>query len=156
MDFKLTNSNALELLEILKKFGVKTKVIAVTGLDGVELILNLLRAGVNGIVYKLDGYREIRKTIEKVIEGESYFSQKVLNIIQQNSHRLTDFPPVTLNFTEKEILTWIAKGLTTKEIAHSMKMSEATTETYRVRLMKKVNVLNTASLIAYAFRNGIL
>jgi len=156
LDFKLPDANGLELLQWIRSKNTELKVVALTGLDGTEVILNLLKAGANGLVYKLDGYAEIRKTIVSVLEGESYYSTKVVSIIQKNAHRWDQVPPVTLSVKEKELLTGISRGLTTKEIAEEMKMSEATIETYRVRLLKKVNVLNTAALIAYAYRNGLL
>ena len=156
LDFKLGSSNGIELLQHTKTLKNKAKVIALTGLEGTELILNLLRAGVNGIVYKLDGYSQIKQTIERVIEGESYFSQKVLYIIQKNAHTWEGASPVILSYQEKELLKAISAGLTTKEISVVLKMTEATIETYRVRLIKKVKAQNTASLIAYGFRNGLL
>jgi DNA-binding NarL/FixJ family response regulator len=156
MDFKLPDTNGLELLQTLRKKSSSIKVVAVTGRDGSELVLNLLKAGVNGIVYKLDGYREIRKTIGMVMAEESYFPERVLSIIQKNAHRWDSLPPVTLTFAENELLTAIARGLITKQIAVELKMTESTIETYRQRLMKKVGVQNTAALIAYGFRNGLL
>jgi DNA-binding NarL/FixJ family response regulator len=156
MDFKLPDINGLEIMAILRERKSVSKVIAVTGLDGTELLINLLKAGVNGIVYKLDGYKEIRKTIEKVIEGESYFPEKVLKIIEKNASRWDEIPAMTLSFSDKEILRALSRGLTTKEMAGELKMTEATTETYRNRLMKKVNAPNTAALLAFAFRNGLL
>ncbi len=156
LDFRLINTNGIELLALLKKEEVPPKVIVLTGLEGTELVMNLLQAGVHGIVYKLDGYQEILKTIRKTVELGSYFSEKILNIIKGNAHRWDTVPPVVLNFSERELLKAIASGLTTKEIAPFLKMSEATTETYRIRLIRKVGVHNTAGLLAYAFRNGIL
>jgi DNA-binding CsgD family transcriptional regulator len=61
-----------------------------------------------------------------------------------------------LNSLEREIITALAQGKTTKELAVQLKMSESTAETYRVRLIKKLGVANTAALLAYAYRNGIL
>lgn len=156
MDFRLPNTNGLDLLATIKKEAVQPKVIMLTGLEGTELLMNLLKAGVHGIVYKLDGYKEILATIKGVLEKGSYFSEKVLNIIQANAHRWDQVPPVVLNLPERELLKAIATGLTTKEIASLLKMSDATAETYRIRLIKKVGVHNTAGLIAYAYRNGIL
>jgi DNA-binding NarL/FixJ family response regulator len=156
LDFKLRDTNGLELMQLIKSAGRPVKVIMLTGLEGNELILNLLKAGVNGIVYKLDGYNEIRKTIEKVLRNENCFTEKVLTIIQQNAHRWDNLPPVTLTFTEKEMLQALTRGLTTREISELTRMTETTIETYRVRLMKKVGVPNTAALIAYAYRNGVL
>lgn len=156
MDFRLTDTNGLELLKILKKEECECKVILLTGLEGAELIMNLLLAGVHGIVYKLDGYREILKTIRKVLETDNCYSEKVLNVIQANAHRMDVVPPVVLSLAETDLLKAIASGLTTKAIASLLKMTEATAETYRIRLIKKVGVSNTAGLVAYAFRNGIL
>jgi DNA-binding NarL/FixJ family response regulator len=118
--------------------------------------MNLLQSGVHGIVYKLDGYNEILKTIRGIIEKGSYFSPKILNIIQTNAHRWDHVPPVVLTLPERDLLKAIASGLTTKEIASILKMTDSTTETYRIRLIKKMGLHNTAGLIAYAYRNGIL
>jgi DNA-binding NarL/FixJ family response regulator len=156
MDFRLQDTNGLELLSVLKKEPVPPKVIMLTGLEGTELIMNLLKSGVHGIVYKLDGFKEIIKTIRAVMERGSYFSEKVLNIIQTNAHRWDQIPPVILSLPERDLLKAIANGLTTKAIASLLKMSDSTAETYRIRLIKKVGVQNTAGLLAYAYRNGIL
>ena len=156
MDFRLIDTNGLDLLALLKKEVNEPKVIMLTGLEGTELLMNLLKAGVSGIVYKLDGYKEILATIKGVLTTGSYFSPKVLSIIQTNAHRWDNMPPVVLTLPERDLLKAIASGLTTKEIASVLKMSESTAETYRMRLIKKVGVLNTAGLIAYAYRNGIL
>jgi DNA-binding NarL/FixJ family response regulator len=156
MDFRLADTNGLDLLTFLKKENYQAKVIILTGLEGTELLMNLLKAGVNGIVYKLDGYREIFSTITGVLEKGSYFSPRILSLIQTNAHRWDHVPPVVLSLAERDLLKAIASGLTTKEIAGLLKMSESTTETYRIRLIRKMGVLNTAGLIAYAYRNGIL
>ena len=156
MDFRLVDTNGLDLLAHLKKEAVQPKVIMLTGLEGPELLMNLLKAGVDGIVYKLDGYGEILTTIKGVIEKGSYFSPKILRIIQLNAHRWDHMPPVILTASEREMLKAIASGLTTKEIASLLKLSDSTAETYRIRLIKKVGAFNTAGMMAYAYRNGIL
>lgn len=156
MDFRLVDTNGLELLAVLKKENIQAKVIMLTGLEGPELLMNLLKAGVDGIVYKLDGYGEIITTINEVAAKGSYFSPKILRIIQENAHRWDHMPPVILTTSEREMLKAIASGLTTKEFASLLKLSDSTAETYRIRLIKKVGVLNTAGMIAYAYRNGIL
>lgn len=157
MDFRLIETNGLDLLTLARKEeGIDPKVIMLTGLEGTELLMNLLKAGVHGIVYKLDGYKEILATIKGILEKGSYFSPKILGIIQANAHRWDHMPPVVLTAAERDMLKAIASGLTTKEIASLLKLSDSTAETYRIRLIKKVGMLNTAGLIAYAYRNGIL
>jgi DNA-binding NarL/FixJ family response regulator len=156
LDIRLRNTTGVELLESLKKLEQTPKVIAVTGMEGVELIINLLKLGVDGIVYKLDGYDEIRKTIKSILSNGNYYPEKVLRIIQSNAKSWQSTPTVVLTEKELNILRAIARGAITKEIANELKMAEATAETYRLRLIKKLGVSNTAGLMAYAYRNGIL
>lgn len=156
MDIKLPGVKGQELLIDLIRKEDHPKVIAVTGLEGIELIINLLKSGVNGIVFKLDGYSEILKAIREVMQSGYYFQDKIAGIIQSNAHRWDHIPPVLLSFQENELLRGIAGGHTTKEMAIQLKMTEATTETYRTRLIKKLGVPNSAGLLAYAYRNGLL
>jgi DNA-binding NarL/FixJ family response regulator len=156
MDIRLRAATGVELINNMKEQYDRLKIIAVTGMEGIELMINLLKSGVDGIVYKLDGYDEIRKTIKSVLTPGNYFPEKILRIIQVNATRWDNIPSVILSTQEMDILKSIAKGSVTKEIAKELKMTEATAETYRLRLLKKVGVPNTAALIAYAFRNGLL
>lgn len=156
LDIRLRNTTGVELLESVRKLEPRPKVIAVTGMEGVELIINLLKGGVDGIVYKLDGYDEIRKTIKSTLSSGNYFPNNILKIIQSNARQWDNIPTVVLTMQELDILKALARGSITKEIANELKMAEATAETYRMRLIKKVGVPNTAALLAYAYRNGIL
>lgn len=156
LDIRLRNTSGVELLDSIKKITPRPKTIAVTGMEGVELIINLLKNGVDGIVYKLDGYEEIRKTIKSILASGNYFPDKILKIIQSNAREWDNTPSVLLTVQELDILRALARGSITKEIANELKMAEATAETYRLRLIKKVGVPNTAALLAYAYRNGIL
>lgn len=156
LDIRLRDTTGVELLDSLKKYDQQPRTIAVTGMEGVELIINLLKAGVDGIVYKLNGYEEIRKTIKSILASGNYFPENILRIIQSNVKQWDNTPTVNLTTPEVELLKAIASGSVTKEIAITLKMAEATAETYRTRLMKKVGVPNAAALLAYAYRNGIL
>jgi DNA-binding NarL/FixJ family response regulator len=156
LDIRLRKTTGMELLKLLGELSYQPRVIAVTGLDGIELIINLLKSGVHGIVYKLDGYDEIVRALKSAARSDTYFPERILKIIQSNYSQWDTTPLVTLSFQERELLKAIATGATTKEIAVNLKLTEGTAETYRVRLMKKVGVPNTAALLAFAYRNGIL
>ncbi|HET9485930.1 MAG TPA: response regulator transcription factor, partial [Chryseosolibacter sp.] len=133
LDIRLRGGSGVELLESMKKVHPRPKTIAVTGMEGVELIINLLKCGVDGIVYKLDGYEEIRKTIKSILAEGNYFPDRILKIIQSNSKEWGHAPTVILNDQEMEILRALARGSITKEIANQLKMAQATAETYRLR-----------------------
>lgn len=156
LDVRLPGVKGPDLIGSVLNRPAPPKVIAVTGLEGVELVVNLLKAGVSGIVFKLDGYTEVARAIREVMATGHYFQEKITRIIELNAYRWDHVPPISLSYQESELIQVISSGLTTKEVAFKMKMSEATTETYRTRLLKKLGVPNTASLLAYAYRNGIL
>ncbi len=156
LDIRLRDTMGVELLDSIKKLEPAPKVIAVTGMEGVELMINLLKRGVNGIVYKLNGYEEIRKTIKSVLTSGNYYPKNILRIIQSNALTWDHVPTVVLQPQERNMLKALARGSITKEIAHELKMAETTAETYRMRLLRKIGVPNTAALLAYAYRNGLL
>lgn len=156
LDIRLRNTAGVELLESLRRMASRPRVIVVTGMEGIELMVHLLKAGVDGIVYKLDGYGEIRKTIKSILASGNYFPEKVLKVIQSNAKAWENVPTVVLAPHELNMLRAIARGSITKEIAVELKMAQTTAETYRLRLLRKVGVSNTAALLAYAYRNGIL
>lgn len=156
LDIRLRNTTGVALLAHIRAHHPSIKTIAVTGMEGVELIVNLLKRGVDGIVYKLDGYEEIRKTLKSILASGNYFPDKILKVIQSNATKWDHIPTVMLTPQERDILKALARGAITKEIATELKMAENTAETYRLRLQKKVGAPNTAALLAYAYRNGIL
>lgn len=117
MDIRLRNASGLDLIKEVINRPNSPKIIAVTGLDGVELIVNLLKLGVHGIVNKLNGYSEIIRSIQAVMKDESYFPENVFRIIQSNAHRWDEVPSVLLTFQERELLKAVSSGATTKEIA---------------------------------------
>lgn len=156
LDFRLGKTNGLDCVAELKKLPNSPPVIMLTGLEGEELIVNLLKADVQGIIFKLDGYQEVLRAIAGVMQTGHYFSDKIHQLLQAYAHRWQHVPPVQLTFQERELVQGLARGLTTKQIAGGLKMSETTVETYRARLLKKLQVTNTSALLAYAYRNGVL
>ena len=156
IDIRMPGINGTEVIKHIRLEYSHIKIIAVTGLEGVELVINLLRLGVNGIVYKLSGFQEILKAIVSVLEKGSYFPDQILELIKHNADRWENVPPVNLSDKDKLLLQAIVDGFTTKQLADRLNMSERTAETYRQRLIRKVGMSNTAGLIAYAFRNGII
>lgn len=155
LDIRMPGKSGIETFKEIKKVLPKIPIIVVTGLEGTELILNLLKAGVHGFVQKMNGFEEIMKALEAIAGGGRYFSEEVMEVIRNYSDH---WDPPTIQFKDRELqlLKVIAEGLTSKEIAEKFHMSVRTAETNRQRLLDKTRSLNTAGLIAYAYRNGII
>lgn len=156
LDIRMPGKSGIETLKEIKKIFPKTPIIVVTGLEGTELILNLLKAGVHGFVQKMNGFDEILKALTAIADGGRYFSEEVMGVIRNYSDHWDTPPPVQFKDRDLKLLKVIAEGLTSKEIADKFHMSVRTAETNRQRLLEKTRSLNTAGLIAYAYRNGII
>jgi two-component system, NarL family, response regulator DegU len=157
LDVRMPGMQCIELVEKIRKSYPNIKILIVTGLFSTELIFNLLKAGIHGFVQKMNGFDEIEKAIEQIMISNQYLSKDVIDIILQNSDFWKLGPPtIRLKAKEVELLKAIVAGLTTKAIADRLNIPISSAETSRHRLMKKTGTQNTAELIAYAFRNGII
>jgi DNA-binding NarL/FixJ family response regulator len=156
LDMRMPEMSGREVARILCKKHPLIKVIAFTGLDGHDLVLSLLNIGVHSIVNKLNGYDEIVKAIKQVFETGSYLPENILKIISQYASRWKEVPTKTLDEKDIMIIQALIDGESTKQLAEKLNISRDTAEKRRQRLLNKVGVPNTASLIAFAFRNGII
>lgn len=156
LDIRMPKVSGTRVISALKLNHPHIKIIVVTGVGGTELILNLLKEGVHGFVQKMNGFDEVLKSITVVMEAGRYFSEEVLQIIRHHTDQWDTPPSVLLNDRELRLLKSITEGLTTKQIADLFHLSPRTAETNRQRLLEKTRTQNTAALIAYAYRNGII
>jgi two-component system, NarL family, response regulator DegU len=157
LDVRMPGMLCIELVERIRELYPNVKILVVTGLFSSELIFNLLKSGIHGFVQKMNGFDEIEKAIDQIMISNQYLSKDVIDIIQENSHAWKfGAPTIKVNAKDVDLLKGMVAGLTTKAIADKLNIPISTAETNRHRLMKKTGTQNTAELIAYAFRNGII
>lgn len=112
-------------------------------------------AGIAGYLLKSAGKEEIIEAIEKVYEGEQYFSADLTTaLINKKTSHQTSITARELTRREKEILGMIASGLTNAEIADQLFLSIDTIKTHRKNMMRKIDVNNTAGLVKYAIEHS--
>jgi DNA-binding NarL/FixJ family response regulator len=158
MDVNMPVMDGIEATKQVKKLFPEIKVIMLTMFGSREYIEKLLRAGVNGYILKNTGKEELTTAIEKVMQGESYFSKEVTECIMgglQGKKIENNQHPVELTEREKEVLRLIAQELTSNEIANKLFISFHTVETHRKNLISKLQVKNIAGLVKYAVINGL-
>jgi DNA-binding NarL/FixJ family response regulator len=108
-------------------------------------------AGADGYLSKEVGSNELVEAIRTVMLGERVFSRSVLNQLEGRvAENRADEPPVSLTKREEEIVTLVAKGLTSQEIGKKLFISPRTVETHRARIMDKLGVNNAARLVRFA------
>ena len=153
VDIKMPQMSGIEIAEHVRTQGLSTRVVVLTMHDEPALALEAEHAGVHGYVLKDNTFEELSKAIETVASGRRYMSPSVsekLHAFRLNSGG------VTLSPREREVLKLIASGLSSKTIARELDISPKTVETYRNRLMSKLNLHSIAELVRYAIRAGLL
>jgi DNA-binding NarL/FixJ family response regulator len=120
-------------------------------------VVTALRAGVRGYVVKTQACAELVHAIRQVSAGGIYLSGKVSRVLV-NLYLAGGIDPDAHPLTPRlrEVLRLIAEGTTTKDIAGIIGVSEKTAELYRSRIMMKLDIHDTAGLVRYAIRCGLI
>lgn len=158
MDVNMPVMDGIETTKQVKQKYPDTRVIMLTMFSSKDYIEKLLRAGANGYILKNTGKEELTTAIERVMQGESYFSKEVTERIMeglQGKKKENNLHMVELTEREKDVLRLIVQELTSHEIADKLFISFHTVETHRKNLISKLQVKNIAGLVKYAVQNGL-
>ena len=157
LDIRMPVVDGFEVIEYVQKLKLSTSIIALTAFDEEAMIFNLMRAGVSGILFKKSTHQqEIYTAIISVLEGKRYYNEKVNIVLHSKPDGLQHPPRIKLSAREFEVIVLLCHGLSTKDIAEKLFLSEHTIEGYRKEIIKKTNTKNTNELIHYAITNGIV
>ncbi|MBN2068480.1 MAG: response regulator transcription factor [Opitutales bacterium] len=159
LDVMLPGLHGAEVLRRFSKQLKQTRVLIFSGYEDAALLRELLEAGAHGFVGKSAPLSELRKGIQIVASGGSYFGPEVALILREAMAHPTNFAKPSLSLLtarEREILQLIAESYSTKEIAAKLKISVKTAENHRTNLMKKLDLHDVASLTRYAIEYGII
>ena len=115
-----------------------------------------LRAGVRGYVLKTQAADELLDAIRTVSMGGTYLSPKVSRMVVSAYVSGMESAADPLSARERIVLQLIAEGRTTKDIAATLNLTVKTAESYRARLMEKLDIHDTAGLVRYAIRRGVI
>ena len=119
-------------------------------------VLAALRAGISGYVLKTQAASDLVQAIHEVARGAVYLSPGVSRVVVDAYRAKSELPPDPLTPREREVLQLVAEGKTTKEAACVMGVSVKTAESHRMRLMSKLDIHETAGLVRYAIRRGLI
>lgn len=158
LDVMLPKLNGTEILRRFAKELPETRVLIFSGYQSPGLIRELLQAGAHGFVEKSAPLTELKKGIEIVSSGGSYFGPEVALLLRDAmaDPKSSDFGVNILTKREREILQLIAESNSTREIADKLAISVKTAENHRTNLMRKLDLHDVASLTRYAINNGLI
>ena len=133
----------------------KTGVILLTMQTGEHHVAAALRSGIRGYLVKSQAAEDLVHAIKQVARGQIFLSPEVSRIVV--SGYLAGMPAADpLAPREREVLQMVAEGRTSKEIAAHLGLTVKTAESYRTNIMEKLDIHETAGLVRYAIRRGLI
>jgi DNA-binding NarL/FixJ family response regulator len=156
LDVAMPLLNGLDAARQILKTSPRTRVIVLTMYTEDHYVLGALRAGVRGYVIKTQAAQDLIEAIRTVNQGMTYLSPGVSAAIVDAclTQKASAADPLTLR--ERQVLQLVAEGKTTKEIADVLDLGVKSAESYRTRIMQKLEIHTTAGLVRYAIREGLI
>jgi DNA-binding NarL/FixJ family response regulator len=156
VDISMPVLNGIDAARELKKSSPRTKVIVLTQHDEDQYVTEALRAGVKGYVLKSQAAHDLVHAIEEVCRGSVYLSPNISRAVVDAYLSRTYVSTDPLSGRERQVLQLVGEGKSTKDISLHLGISVKTAESHRARLMKKLDIHETASLVRYAIRRGLI
>lgn len=157
MDIDMPGIDGIEATKIAVQQYPNINIIALSMYGDEDYYTRMINAGAKGFILKNSGIQEVEAAIQNVITGKNYFSQEILSSLLKSINRKNHREKTTeLSDREIEVLYQICKGLSNQEIADTLCISKRTVDKHRENLLSKTNVRNTAGLVMYAIKNGIV
>lgn len=156
LDLAMPGLNGIEAGRAISRDCPSVRTIALTAHAEKKYVLAALDAGFKGYVLKSQATAQLVRAIQVVSRGSMYLSPGVSRVVVEASLRGTELPADPLTVREREVLQLVAEGNTTKQIAKHLGVTPKTVESHRSRLMAKLEIHETAGLVRYAIRRGLI
>lgn len=156
LDLSMPLLNGLDAAREILHASPRTAPILLTMHTEDTYVVDALSAGVRGYVLKTQAAADLVQAIRDVSRGNVYLSAQLAGVLAHAVTHKAAASPDPLTPREREVLQLVAEGKTTKEIASLLGVSVKTAESHRARIMDKLNIHETAGLVRYAIRRGLI
>jgi len=156
LDLAMPLMNGIGAAKAISQASPQTKVVVLTMHTEAQYVLEALRAGIRGYVLKSRAASELVQAIREVSRNSTFLSSDISDTVVDAFLNKVDAPSDTLSPRELQVLQLVAEGKTTKEVASLLNISVKTAESHRTRIMEKLDIHETASLVRYAIRRGLV
>ncbi len=158
MDIEMPGLNGIEVTKKSLQKYPDLKIIALTMFGDDESVQSMLDAGAKGFLMKNLNKETLVKAIQTVYNGGNYYSEELFDFFTRQIAKEKKKPGDTLKLTrrEKEILQLLCEGLSNKEIADALFISERTVLGHKTNLLTKTDMKNSLSLMSYAIKNKLV
>ncbi|MBI1804684.1 MAG: response regulator transcription factor [Ignavibacteriae bacterium] len=156
IDISLPGISGIEATRGILRDIPDARIILLTMHDDEEHIRQFVRSGAYGYVLKKNTPDELIRAIETVMKGQTFISPSVASMLLKYQRKEEENGHDELSGREEEVLIWIAKGFTSKEIADKLCISVRTVSKHREMLMSKLNLHSVADLTKYAIAKKLI
>ena len=158
LDFSMPRLNGLDAAREIRRVSPRSRVIILTAHREEQYVVAALNAGVSGYVLKAEAATELALAIQEALQGNVYLSPGISQLAVNSCllKRQGENPGEILSPRELEILKLISEGNSTRAAAGILRISMRTADTYRSNLMAKLDIHQTAGLVRYAVRRGLV
>ena len=161
VDIGMPKMNGIEVAARVQKLARSPRVIILSMHADESYILRALAAGARAYLLKDATDEDLLPAVRSVAAGKPFFSGAVTAVLVEDYMRRLQARGLTdsyhlLTDREKEVLQLLAEGRSNKEVAAELDLGLSTVETHRANLMVKLNLHNTAEIVLYAVRKGII
>lgn len=156
LDLSMPMLNGVDAAREILQMAPRGKVVLLTMHGEDRYVLEALRAGVTGYVLKSRAAAGLTEAIHEVSRGNIYLSPGVSRAVVAAYLGKVEMPRDPLTARERQVLQLIAEGKATKEVAAVLGLSVKTAESHRARIMEKLDIHDTAGLVRYAIRQGLI
>jgi two-component system response regulator NreC len=161
MDVGMPILNGIEATQTIVTQNPTVAVVILSMHADESYVMRALKAGARGYLLKDSAAADLIGAIQATSQGKSFFSPKVSRILAEDYVRVLKQKGAVdtydlLTSREREILQLLAEGKTNKEVATALNISPYTVETHRGHILQKLDLHNSAELVLYAVRKGII
>jgi DNA-binding NarL/FixJ family response regulator len=157
-DYNLPGYVTIEDLQDVARSATNPHILVVSSDDSKSSILEVLQLGVTGYLTKECTREEVMMAVQSTSKGEKFFCHKILDIIMEK-HFSPEAPaadPSLLTTRETEILSLLASGQSTQQIADTLHLSPHTVHTHRKSIIRKLNIKSPTEFVIYAMDFGLI
>jgi DNA-binding NarL/FixJ family response regulator len=154
LDLAMPGASGLALARRIESAGLATRVVLLTMYANPANVLEAERTGVAGYVLKDSLFEELILAVRTVAAGGTFMTPAVrakLHALRRNGHA-----PPALSAREQEVVRLLSQGQSSKEIARALGVSPGTVETYRRRLMQKLDLHSATEVVRWAVEGGLV
>jgi DNA-binding NarL/FixJ family response regulator len=163
MDVRMPGINGIEAARRIRDIRPGTKILMLTVSDDEEDLYEAIKAGVNGYLLKEIPVEEVAEAIRAVAQGQSLISPSMasklltqFNVLARKAEERQQFPPPTLTSRELEFLKLVSKGMSNREIADVLFISENTVKNHVRNILEKLHLHSRMEAVIYAVRERLL